>query len=120
MRGVLQYPLTTTGTTLVQGPRAPRQISSGTSVARCSTSPQSPAAQTQLYSTQAKEAFSVTLQLPPKACGQLCQASHRVGEIRLQAKPEEAEGNHRHDADSCGERDGEPHGGLGQGVLGIP
>lgn len=105
---------------MVQGPRAPWQMSTGTSVARCSMSPQSPAAQTQLYSTQAKEAFPVTLQLPPKAYSQHCQASHRVREIRLQAKPEEAEGNHRHDADSRGERDGEPHGGLGQGVLGIP
>lgn len=48
------------------------------------------------------------------------RVADRVGEIRLQAKPEEAEGNHRHDADSRGEHDGEPHGGLGQGVLGIP
>lgn len=104
----------------VQGPRAPWRVITGTSVAMCGMSPRSPAAQTQLYSTQAREAFPATLQLPPKAYGQLCQASHRVGEIRLQAKPEEAEGNHRHDADSRGEHDGEPHGGLGQGVLGIP
>lgn len=105
---------------MIEGPRAPWQSSAGTSVAKCSASPQRPAAPTQLYSTQAKEASPVTLQLPPRAYGQLCQASHRVGEIRLQAKPEEAEGNHRHDADSRGEHDGEPHGGLGQGVLGIP
>jgi hypothetical protein len=47
-------------------------------------------------------------------------ASHRVGEVGLQVEPEEAKGNHRHDADDCSEYYGEPHCGLGQGVLGIP
>lgn len=45
---------------------------------------------------------------------------HRVREIWLQVEPEEPEGNHRHDADDCGEYNGEPHCGLGQRVLGIP
>lgn len=83
-------------------------------------SPQGSTAQTELCSTQAEEAVPAPLQLLPKAYHQLCPASHRVGEIRLQAKSEEAEGHHWHDADSRGEHDCEPHGGLSQGILGIP
>lgn len=61
----------------------------------------------------------VTSRPGPQSPRSLCPTAHRVREIRLQTQLKEPEGDNRHDADDRGESDGQPHSGLGQGVLGI-